>query len=1214
MRFRLLPLLTVAAMTGYAQVPESPQAPPSPNTFAFMQVQKIPISHFTGLPTIEIPLHSTNYRSQDINMSLSYSPSGFRPDQHASTVGTGWSLRAGGMVTRKVKGLPDEYAFDFYDVAHPANTTPVSYNLGWLKRSTANPYTYNLDFLTRGAYHWVDVAFNSNAPSFTKYPWPLPYRGDFMGVSCYNTSRWFRFQLVNFGYDATYQGTMDVERDEFSFSMFGYSGKFYFNDSNEVIVVSDTKFKVTRIPGEIPVPSSLLQPNSDPNAGATCPQWILGMSPYDACNAYPKTIAGFTIEAPDGNKFSFGNHQIGQDAIEYSIGENYKPGQSGHGSQSYYDHWIANSWQLTSVRFRDGRVLSYDYERGEYNRIIFNSEQNVTVVQHSSSPACGNATSIPGSTGQLTAAKIISPVYLRHIYGDMMEADFIYSNTNESNLLTQSAVQNFKWKKLDTIVVKDLKGNTFKWALSYDPLASWSQRLFLNKVEKFEPSGTSTGERYLLHYNNSLTLPAYNEGKNDHWGFWNNVASSSISGLSNSQLSTLRAPSLQHTSAGMLTALTYPTGTKRRLFYELNTCRKVVKAQRMLGVDSLPTNITTGGLRIASIQTVDTLSGTSNTVKYYYVNNYDPSLSAAQNSALPSSGVRNVYDYIYHWTGVIGNFYDAVYPACLQDLEFSISCQQPLYTVLDDYHIGYSSVVEVRQDSAYTVRRFTNHDNGHPDDSLVQSINPFNSPYRQFSSRAMERGKIYFEGLYTKTGKLVKSTDTEYTIVPAKTGAGLKTFMDNWSVNIFDIFNGNGQVTAWQGRPGTYVFSDRFKTYTYSYQQSRTTVRQYQDNANTYLTTIQETEYGNALHWQPTLFRQFHSDGKILEQITKYPLDYPSAFVTDRYTNSHWLNIPIEKINVFKDSATGPAKVTGSELTEFGLITQGIMPAPINTWRMQLTTPVLLSSMTTTVPVTFSYSAPTWNTAWTKDSRYKLDKFSVRWDSMYNCLEERNYDGQRTRTYMGYRGLLPLGVTTVGTGIFWNAYITSFETMQFRKFFNYLNVETIPDCTDFVYVGSRNTSASYTGINSFSGRLLIRQPPYIEANIYIAVKNGGNMPTFENYNSTTGAFSSLFTPAPDTVKKANGWTVFKYSYGSAGAHLCINSNGNLIDDVRITARTPDLRFNTITYVDGRQTEVMDRNYNRTKYEYDGTGKLLRIRDDKGNIIEQREYKFRNPVF
>ncbi|WP_276482304.1 hypothetical protein [Paraflavitalea pollutisoli] len=1216
MRRTLLPLLTVAALAGYAQVPESPQALPSPNAFAFMQVKKIPVSYHTGLPNIEVPLHQVSYGGQAINLSLTYSASGFMPEQHASTVGTNWSLHAGGMVTRKVNKLVDEYSLAYRDVAHPANTTPVMYDLGWLKRSTATPFSYNLDFLTQGAYHWVDVAFNSNAPQFAKYPWPLPYRGDFLGASCVNTSRWFRFQLVSFGYDTRYQGTLDVERDEFSFSMFGYSGKFYFNDSSDVVVVADKKFKVTRIPGEIPLPAGLLQPNSDPNAGATCPQWMLGMSPYDALNTYPNTIAGFTIEAEDGTKFYFGNHQPGQDAIEYSIGENYRPGQSGHGLQNYAEHWIANGWHLTAVRFRDGRVLSYDYERGEYNRVMYHSEQVITVVQHSSSPTCGNATSIPGAAGQLTNAKIISPVYLKHIYGDMIEADFSYSNTNESNVLTQNAVQNFQWKKLDTVSIKDYHGNTFKWVLTYDPLSSWSQRLFLGRVEKFDPVGVTTGERYGLQYNNSLALPNYNEGKNDHWGYWNNVASGSIVGLTNAQLGTLRAPSLPHTAAGMLNAITYPTGTKRRFTYELNTCRKVVKAERMLGVDSLPANVLTGGLRIAAIQTVDTVTGVSNTMKYYYVNSYDPSLSPAQNAALPSSGVRNVYDYIYHWSGVIGNFYEALYPTCLRDLEFSISSQQPLYTTLDAYHIGYSTVVEVRQDSAYTVRRYTNHDNGHPDDSLVQSINAFPSPYRQFSSRALERGKEYFEGLYTKTGKLVKSTETEYAIVPAQAGAGLKTYMDNWSANIFDISNGNGQVTAWVGRPGTYVFSDRFKTYTYAYLPIKTTTYQYQDNANTYLTSVQETEYGNPAHWQPTLVRQYHSNGKIAEQVTKYPLDYPATFVTDRFTNTYWLNVPVEKINLLKDSATAPARVTSAELNEMALFphfTAG--PAvPMNVWQLQLASPILLSSMTTTVPVTYDYTGTTWKTAWTKDPRYKLVRFNSRWDSVYNKLEERSADGQRTRTFMGYRGLLPLGVSTTGALDYWHASVTSFETMTFRTPFDYATVQTVPDGADFMYLGTRDTTVAYTGKSSFSGRLLMRERPFLAAHIYIAIKNGGNMPFFERYDWTTGVFTPISHATPDTIKKTSDWTVLRYSMGNGSIQLCINSNGNLIDDVRITSVSPNLRFNTITYVNGRQTEVMDRFYNRVRYEYDATGRVIRIRDDKGNITEQKEYKFRTPVF
>ncbi len=1209
-RLLLFCLLLLPAAAGFCQIPESPQAPPSPNAFAFDQVRKVPVYHFTGLPTLQIPLSQTTYKTTQVNMGLSYHASGFKPDQHASWVGTGWTLQVGGAITRQVNGLPDEYAYTMYNQVNAGQT--ATYNLGWIKGDQFIGYSYGLNFLMNGGGHWVDKKFQTGLPhEYVKYPWPLPYRGSYMGASCVITDRFYQFHLMVNEVDSYYPGTRDVQRDEFSFNVFGYSGKFYFKDNNEIVVVSDKKFRVERIAPEIPIPASLLQPNADPQAGATCPQWMLGMSPYKSSNYYPKTLAGFSLQAEDGTIFTFGNYQPGQDAIEYSIGENYKLGTAGFGQQNYTDHWIANTWYLTSVRFPDGRWLCLDYQRDEYIRTIYNSEMTLDVQQNSQSPGCGNANSTAPLPGQIAASKIISPVYLKRVFGDVAEFNFTYSNTNESNLLTTNAVQNFKWKKLDTVEVKDMMGMHYKWAFTYDALANWSQRLFLNKVERLDPTNVPTGERYLFQYNNHLTLPNYNAGANDHWGYWNGTPSTSVYGKSNGLLDTLRSPSLTHTLAGVLKKVIYPTGGYREFTYEQNTCRKKVKMERMLGVDSLAANFPTGGLRIASIRTVDTVTGQANTTRYFYVSDYNPALTYAQNAALPSSGVRNSHSYVYHWQDVIGQFY-APFPTCLQNLKFKISSNQPMNAILDDYHVGYSTVVEVRQDSAYTVRRFTNHDNGHADDSLISSVNPFASPYRRYSSRSLQRGKISFEGHYTKTGKLIQSTETEYTIVPAYSGGPAKTFLDAWALNIIDANNGNGSVSAWEVIPVSYIFSDQYKEYTYGYLPARVTNKLYHDNAAQAITTVQEMEYNSPFHWQVTALKNTNSNGKISQQVIKYPADYPSTFVTDRLVNSYWLTTPIEKINLFKDSATGPLKVKGALLSEFAInpYSSGEASVPMNTYSLKVDSPFLYAEMGTTVPVTYSYPS---TSAWTKDPRYRLDKYVKKYDSLFNILEAHTADGQKTWVHMGYRGLKTLGLHTLSTGSFWIPAYTSFETLPVRAVYDYATVQTIPDNPSWILIGNRDTTVAFTGKNSFVGRVKYNGI-YITGRILLAARASGATPTLERYDPNSGTYIPITTVTPTLIGQKDGWKIWQYIYGNAGIQFVINTNGNQIDELRMGANSNgDLtHFSTVTYVGNRMTEKTDARYMRIRFEYDKIGRLVRVRDDNGKILEQYEYKFRIP--
>ncbi|MFN8353180.1 MAG: hypothetical protein U0Y10_01935 [Spirosomataceae bacterium] len=82
--------------------------PKSPNVAAMAKYIEQPVSYYTGLPTIEIPLHTVSVGSLQVPITLSYHASGNRVNDMASWVGLGWSLKAGGAITRNVKGLPDE--------------------------------------------------------------------------------------------------------------------------------------------------------------------------------------------------------------------------------------------------------------------------------------------------------------------------------------------------------------------------------------------------------------------------------------------------------------------------------------------------------------------------------------------------------------------------------------------------------------------------------------------------------------------------------------------------------------------------------------------------------------------------------------------------------------------------------------------------------------------------------------------------------------------------------------------------------------------------------------------------------------------------------------------------------------------------------------------------------------------------------------------------
>lgn len=81
---------------------------PSPTAAALGKYGDYPVKESSGLPNISIPIYEIKLRGLDIPINLSYHASGNKIDELASWVGLGWSLNAGGVVTRTMRGLPDE--------------------------------------------------------------------------------------------------------------------------------------------------------------------------------------------------------------------------------------------------------------------------------------------------------------------------------------------------------------------------------------------------------------------------------------------------------------------------------------------------------------------------------------------------------------------------------------------------------------------------------------------------------------------------------------------------------------------------------------------------------------------------------------------------------------------------------------------------------------------------------------------------------------------------------------------------------------------------------------------------------------------------------------------------------------------------------------------------------------------------------------------------
>src|ERR1700744_1818425 len=68
----------------------------SPEAASLGKFGEWPVSQYTGVPEISIPLYTVKIKNVEVPIQLSYHASGIRVDEMASCVGTGWTLNAGG--------------------------------------------------------------------------------------------------------------------------------------------------------------------------------------------------------------------------------------------------------------------------------------------------------------------------------------------------------------------------------------------------------------------------------------------------------------------------------------------------------------------------------------------------------------------------------------------------------------------------------------------------------------------------------------------------------------------------------------------------------------------------------------------------------------------------------------------------------------------------------------------------------------------------------------------------------------------------------------------------------------------------------------------------------------------------------------------------------------------------------------------------------------
>ncbi len=140
-----------------SQVIANPNVKP-PDVAAFQKVNFVPVTNYTGRANISIPIYEISVGSMNVPISISYNSSGVKVAEMASNVGLNWSLNAGGMVSKTVRGI-DDFQLPTRAGSLVSYMTPA----GWLGYTNASFTIYEMNKYNDAQ---PDL-FSVNAPGLT---------------------------------------------------------------------------------------------------------------------------------------------------------------------------------------------------------------------------------------------------------------------------------------------------------------------------------------------------------------------------------------------------------------------------------------------------------------------------------------------------------------------------------------------------------------------------------------------------------------------------------------------------------------------------------------------------------------------------------------------------------------------------------------------------------------------------------------------------------------------------------------------------------------------------------------------------------------------------------------------------------------------------------------------------------------------------------------
>jgi YD repeat-containing protein len=526
--FTLLLLLFGSAIATAQSTNFDNLRPVSPTAWQFLKYSDLPVSKYTGIPDISIPLYTVTEDGISVPISLTYHAAGNRVNQEASWVGLGWDLGIGSVI--QTINDKDDFSTD--------TPTPYTKTLpDWNGTPVPSEYPYRNNY-----------PFGGNGPTwYTPYPSSIPNAPQ-PGYHSFKIATDY-YVPINTNFDIRADQlftstTTDSEPDVFKANFLGHSINFIVDWKNGGFVVLNKQgYKVVR--------------NDDDT---------------------------WAIIVPSGDEFDFKQKNI----VE-SQGTSYNINQSSPwGWEVTSKIWMLTKIITTNKRtitFNYTTTPTYQ-EFPSFSQKL----QKTTLTSTSAYGNTGvpNYNYYKGYLGMSIYGDGVNYTYSNNREQYTYLSTIIFSN-GQVNFLTSARSDVTGGRKLDSVsVVGNQLIKSFKFNYGYfdasgvvsngyhlgDTTALYATKnLRLKLLSVKDNSGAVNTFTY-----NSQVLPKKNSYATDYWGYYNgqthngsmvpNPAQFNRADIANNGDN--HSANLTYATAGVLTQIKYPTGGKVVFNYELN--------------------------------------------------------------------------------------------------------------------------------------------------------------------------------------------------------------------------------------------------------------------------------------------------------------------------------------------------------------------------------------------------------------------------------------------------------------------------------------------------------------------------------------------------------------------------------------------------------------------------------------------------------------------